>query len=257
MYFPRSSVGKESTSCAGVHPQCRRPGFDPYIGKIPQRRKWQPTLVFLPRKSHGQRSLAHYSPWGGKSRTRLSDETTISDVEHLSMCFLIIYISSLAEYLFKSFHRFWMNLWCSLGGSSGKKPACQRRRHGFNPGVEKIPWRRAWQPTPVFLRGESHGHRSLAGYIHWVAQSRTQLKQLSIHTVYSGYWSLVRHMVLKIFIVWVTFLLCWYYFLYTKTFLWSPVYLHIVLLPVPLVSYPRNQIQCRVSFALRFFLVVL
>ena len=163
----------------------------------------------------------------------------------------------MAEYLFKSFHRFWMNLWCSLGGSSGKKPACQRRRHGFNPGVEKIPWRRAWQPTPVFLRGESHGYRSLAGYIHWVAQSRTQLKQLSIHTVYSGYWSLVRHMVLKIFIVWVTFLLCWYYFLYTKTFLWSPVYLHIVLLPVPLVSYPRNQIQCRVSFALRFFLVVL
>jgi len=69
LYFPRSSVGKESTSCAGVHPQCRRPGFDPYIGKIPWRRKWQPTLVFLPRKSHGQRSLAHYSPWGGKSCT--------------------------------------------------------------------------------------------------------------------------------------------------------------------------------------------
>ena len=34
----------------------------------------------------------------------------------------------------------------------------------FCPWVEKIPWRRAWQPTPVFLPGESHGHRSLAGY---------------------------------------------------------------------------------------------
>ena len=35
---------------------------------------------------------------------------------------------------------------------------------GFDPWVGKIPWRRAWQPTPVFLPGESHGQRSLAGY---------------------------------------------------------------------------------------------
>ena len=34
----------------------------------------------------------------------------------------------------------------------------------FNPWVGKIPWRRAWQPTPVFLPEESHGQRSLAGY---------------------------------------------------------------------------------------------
>ena len=35
---------------------------------------------------------------------------------------------------------------------------------GFDPWVRKISWRRAWQPTPVFLPGESHGYRSLAGY---------------------------------------------------------------------------------------------
>ena len=40
-----------------------------------------------------------------------------------------------------------------------KRPKCQRPR--------KIPWRRAWQPTPVFLAGESHGQRSLAGYSPW------------------------------------------------------------------------------------------
>ena len=34
----------------------------------------------------------------------------------------------------------------------------------FNPWVEKIPWRRAWQPSPIFLPGESHGQRSLGGY---------------------------------------------------------------------------------------------
>ena len=42
---------------------------------------------------------------------------------------------------------------------------CRRhRRHGFNPWVRKIPWRRAGQPTPVLLPGEFHGQRSLAGY---------------------------------------------------------------------------------------------
>ena len=37
-------------------------------------------------------------------------------------------------------------------------------KHEFDLWVRKIPWRRAWQPTPVFLPGESHGQRSLAGY---------------------------------------------------------------------------------------------
>ena len=40
-------------------------------------------------------------------------------------------------------------------------------RCGFDPSVRKIPWRQKWQPTPVFLPGESHGQRSLAGYSPW------------------------------------------------------------------------------------------
>ena len=43
-----------------------RHGFDPWVGKIPWRRKWQLNPVFLPGKSHGQRSLAGDSPWGHK-----------------------------------------------------------------------------------------------------------------------------------------------------------------------------------------------
>ena len=48
-----------------------------------------------------------------------------------------------------------------------KTPACQsrrRKRWGFSPWVRKIPWRRNWQPTPVFLPGESHGQRSLVAF---------------------------------------------------------------------------------------------
>ena len=44
----------------------RRPGFDPWVRKILWGRKWQPTPVFLPGKSHGQRSIVGYSPWGLK-----------------------------------------------------------------------------------------------------------------------------------------------------------------------------------------------
>jgi len=50
------------------------------------------------------------------------------------------------------------------GGASGKGPACQ---FGLDPWVGKIPWKRAWQPTPVFWPGESRGQRSLVGYSPW------------------------------------------------------------------------------------------
>ena len=46
--------------------QCGRPGFDPWVGKIPWRRKWQPAPVFLPGRPHGQRSLVGHSPWGSQ-----------------------------------------------------------------------------------------------------------------------------------------------------------------------------------------------
>ena len=46
--------------------QCRRPRFDPWVGKIPWRRKWLPTPVFLPGKFHRQRNLVGYSPWAHK-----------------------------------------------------------------------------------------------------------------------------------------------------------------------------------------------
>ena len=55
-------------------------------------------------------------------------------------------------------------------GASGGEPACQcrrRKRLGFSPWVGKIPWRRKWQPTPVFLPGESHGQGSLASCSLW------------------------------------------------------------------------------------------
>ena len=53
------------------------------------------------------------------------------------------------------------------GGSVVEKSACNAGDMDSIPGVGKIPWRRKWQPTPVFLPGKSHGQRSLVAYSRW------------------------------------------------------------------------------------------
>ena len=55
------------------------------------------------------------------------------------------------------------------------------KRCRFDPWVQKIPWRRAWQPTPVFLPRESHGQGAWQATVHGVAQSQTRLRD-SAHT---------------------------------------------------------------------------
>ena len=63
LLLPRRRSGKESACQCQRHKRCR---FDPWVGKIPWSRKWQPIPVFLPGKAHGQRSQMGYSPWGCK-----------------------------------------------------------------------------------------------------------------------------------------------------------------------------------------------
>ena len=116
--------------------------------------------------------LAWRIPWaeepGGlqsmrsQSRTRLSDlactrlfKSPISKYSHVA--------GRVPTYVFLGDNSApWLPRW-----HSGKEFACQCRRHKrsrFDPWVGEIPWRRAWQPSPAFLPGESHGQRSLAGY---------------------------------------------------------------------------------------------
>ena len=105
--LPRWHSGKES-AC-----QCRRPKrcvFNPWVGKIPWRRKWQPALVFLPGKSHRQRNLVGYSPRGSKESTRLSDFTFTLTYTYTSYyvlgilkCFNVLTDLILTVSLFKCF----------------------------------------------------------------------------------------------------------------------------------------------------------
>ena len=78
-----------------------------------------------------------------------------------------------------------------LGGSDGKESICQCRRHGFDPWVGKIPWRRKWQATPVFLPGKPHGQSSLVGYSPWgwKESDKTELtEQQKQQTAVKGSW---------------------------------------------------------------------
>ena len=62
-------------------------------------------------------------------------------------------------------------------GRSAVKNPPTNARDARDPWVRKIPWRRKWQPPPVFLPGESHGQRSLEGTVHGVTKSRTRLSE--------------------------------------------------------------------------------
>ena len=104
-----------------------------WVRKIPWRRKWLPTAVFLPGESHGQRSLAK----------------ELDTTEQLNWTELM--------YIYMSF----------LGGSDGKSVCLQCGRPRFDPWVEKIPWQRKWQPTPVLLPEKFLGWRNLVGYSLW------------------------------------------------------------------------------------------
>ena len=94
--------------------------------------------------------------------------------------------------------------WGFPGGSDGKESACQCRRCGFDPRIGKIPWRRKWQPAPVFLPGKSHGQRSLVGSNTWGCKQQTYFINWSLlsitHTFLGNFmyssqdeWMLVIH----------------------------------------------------------------
>ena len=65
-------------------------------------------------------------------------------------------------------------------------PVQTTMRNGLDPWVRTLPWRRAWQPTPAFWPGESHGQKSLAGYSPWGCRELDTTERLSLHFTYPG-----------------------------------------------------------------------
>ena len=137
--LPDSTVSKEPACQCRRHKRC---GFNPCIRKIPWSRKWQPTPVFLPGKSHGQTSLEGYSPWGRK-------ESNMTEHAHTHTFLMPIII--------------W---WDFPRGSLVKNLPAMLEMWVWSLGRED-PLERKQQHSPVFLPGKSHGQRILAGYNPW------------------------------------------------------------------------------------------
>ena len=74
--------------CYRICLQCRRPRFDPWVGKIPWRREWLPTPVFSPGEFHGQNSVMGYSPWGCKE-PYMTEQLTLP---HPYIIYMVMYI---------------------------------------------------------------------------------------------------------------------------------------------------------------------
>ena len=156
--------------------QCRRckgSKLNPCVGKLHWGRTWEPTPILLPGKFHGQRSAAGYSPWGRK-------EWDVTECAHTQTQHRQIYLLGelnihrdkgiwILGIIDQSYHECkiqkilfsglpWWLRWSRICLQCGKP--------GFDPWVGKIPWRREWQPTPVFLPGESFDRGALWATVH-------------------------------------------------------------------------------------------
>jgi len=132
------------------------------VGKIPWRREWQPTPIFLPEDFHGQRSLAGCSPWSHKEL-----DTTEQLHFHFSFCsdgeFLLVFLICIEG------SSFCLNFF--ILESSGQS---HFQRDDFF----------LWHPTPVLLPGKSHGRRSVVCYSPWGRkESDTTSNFTSLHFI--------------------------------------------------------------------------
>ena len=140
--------------------QCGRSRFNSCLRKISCRRKWQPTLVFLPGRSHGRRSLVGYSPWGRK-------ESDMTERLHFT-CLTLEYIreKAMAPH---SCTLAWKIPWMEEPGRL-QSVGSLRVGHDWATSLSLFPfmhWRRKWQLAPVFLPGESQGRGSQVGCRLW------------------------------------------------------------------------------------------
>ena len=120
--------------------------------------------------------------------------------QSLSGSALLHFLSASAPFHFQHHCQSWTNwafvtLWSGLPWWLRQWRLCVKyRRRRFNPWVMKIPWRKKWQPIPVFLPGESYGQRSLAGYGPWGGKE-SDMTELLTHTPHLVCTSLVAQMV--------------------------------------------------------------
>ena len=134
--------------------QCGRPGFDPFVRKIPWRRAWQPTPVFLPGESREQRSLVDYSPCGHRVGHGWATNTSLLLLD-IEMGF--------------------------PGGSNGKESARSAGDLGSIPGLGRSSGGGHGNPLCYSCLEIPHGQRSLVGHSSWGHKESNRLTNSAQH----------------------------------------------------------------------------
>ena len=207
--FIVSNLGEDGPPrwCSGKEPACqhrrsKRPGFNPWVGKISWSGKWQPTLVFLPGKSLEQRSLVSYSPWGHKESnttkhihyrpTERKDKASQMKQRFRSFdCFfpdrslgkestcnardpslIPESVWFLGQEKGEATHSSILGLSC---GSAGKESSCNVGDTSSIPGLGRFPGERKVYPLQY-----SSLENSTDSVVHGFAKSRTRLEWVSL-----------------------------------------------------------------------------
>ena len=146
-----------------------------------RRRQWQPTPLLLPRKSHGQRTLVGYSPWGCEEL-----DTTEQLHFHFSLSCTGEGNGNPVQYSCLENPRdgslVGHCLWGHTESDTTDMTQQQQQHYVKSPPIRTM-WRRQWHPTPVLLPGKSHGQRSLVVHgvavVHGLTKSQTQLSDFT------------------------------------------------------------------------------
>ena len=158
-------------------------GINPWVGKIPWRREWLPTPVFLPRESHGQGSLAGYSPWSCKESYMTEWLSLFTYIYSILTIFkwCTLHPVALSTFIMECNHHLEKAMTPHSSTLAWNIPRMEEPGRLQSMGLLGVGhywatslslftfmhWRRKWQPVPVFLPGESQGQGSLVGCRLW------------------------------------------------------------------------------------------
>ena len=171
--LPRLCSGKES-AC-----QCKSPGFDPWVRKIPWGRKWHLTLIFLHGKLNRQRSLEGYSSWGHKEL-----DTTEQLTEHTYTWFSAVQFSSVTQ----SCLTLWDPMDCSIPGLPVHHQFPELTpTHGHQVGNAIQPSHPLLSPSPPAFNIFQH-----QGLFQWVSSSHQVAKVLEFQIQHQSFQWLFR-----------------------------------------------------------------
>ena len=175
--FPDGASNKELICQCSIH---NRRGFDPWFRKIPQSMAWQPTSVFLPGESKGQRSLVGYSPYSCKESdtTEATQHTSTRRIKSLykSLCDLAVKTNQILQYKLKQIINYLLKQ--DYANQENPLELCPQKTNSMT-------WQRKQQRNLSPLKNYFTPHKVKSCHLKLFQQNFFQLSSFMLHVYYS------------------------------------------------------------------------